>query len=140
MTGAKTGTLINGFRAVPVIYFRPDFLYVNRRDAIDGRAGRFAIEFDRTDIEHGLRIEAEGYRTQRFGPWKIGVPNVALNVKLEPAAPLRGVVVDGEGQPVSRANVYLATHTQHLDIANRQDDEDAFLHKTDAQGRFTFPT
>lgn len=140
VTDALTAQPVETFEAVPVIYFTPDFLYVNRDEAVEGHAGRLEIPFERTDIEHGVRIEAEGYRTLLLGPWKVGDPNPTPDVALEPAPPIRGVVVHPDGRPAADAAVYLATYTQELDIQNHNDgDSDLFVRKTNANGSFSFP-
>lgn len=136
----ETGKPVEDYQVVPVHYFRPDFLSVNRPDAVDAEEGEFAIEFRRGDIEHGIRIEAMGYRTYTAGPWKIGDPAVTLDVALEPAAPVQGTVVDPQGQPVVGAGVYLATYTQQLELHNLVDDmDDNFVVESDREGRFAFP-
>jgi hypothetical protein len=91
VTDAKTSKPIQRFKVSPVIYFSPEFLVVNRRDAVAGRGGQFKIQFDRMDIEHGIRIEAPGYRTRAFGSWPIGDQNPMLDVRLEPAPLVRAL-------------------------------------------------
>jgi len=62
---ATTGQPIDKFLAIPVIHFSPDFPMVNRGDAKRQSGGNFRLRCDRTDIEHGLQIEAPGYLTWR---------------------------------------------------------------------------
>jgi thiol-disulfide isomerase/thioredoxin len=64
-----------------------------------------------------------------------------LEVGLEPAEPIRGVVVDAAGEPVAEATVCLGTHTQHLDIAGHDLNSysDVFSKRTGSDGAFTFP-
>jgi thiol-disulfide isomerase/thioredoxin len=138
---AESGAPVDDGLAVQIIYFRPDFLFVNRDDKVPIKDGKFTLQFDRTDIEHGVRIEANGYRTQLVGPWKIGDPNPQIDVKLERAPTVSGVVVDPEGRPVPSAKVFLGTHTQHIDIINHEDRSfsDTYSRETTADGTFTFP-
>ena len=72
VSDAETTKPVENLSVVQVHFFRPDFLYVNRDERVNGKNGKFTIQFDRTDIEHGVRIEADGYRTKIVGPWKIG--------------------------------------------------------------------
>jgi peroxiredoxin len=141
VTDAETGDPIETFDVPQVHYFSGDHLYVNRSDSVAGRSGRFRMEFSRTDIDHGVRIEAMGYRTQLVGPWKIGETVEPLDIRMEPAAPFEGVVVDGKGRPVAGANVCLATHTQKLGIQNHDFSygDDMLAFDTGADGRFAFP-
>jgi thiol-disulfide isomerase/thioredoxin/uncharacterized GH25 family protein len=113
---ASTGNSIERFRVVPLIHFRPDFPFIPRYQALDGKAGQFSIEFDRTDIEHGVQIEAPGYVTHRTDRrYKIGEPNPVLDVRMQPSERYRGQVFDADGRPVGGARVFVATGLQHLD-------------------------
>ncbi len=113
---ASTDESIEQFRVVPLIHFRPDFPFIPRYQALDGKAGQFNIEFDRTDIEHGVQIEAPGYVTYRTDRrYKIGEPNPVLDVRMQPCERYRGKVVDADGRPVGGARVFVATGLQHLD-------------------------
>ena len=84
---AESGEPVDRFAAVQVHYFDPSFLFVNRDEKAVGKDGKFTMQFDRTDIEHGVRIEADGYRTKQIGPWKVGDDNPQIEVKLEAHPP-----------------------------------------------------
>jgi thiol-disulfide isomerase/thioredoxin/uncharacterized GH25 family protein len=115
VSDAKTGKPVEKFRVVPVIYFRPDFPCMERSQAQDAQDGKFDMDFDRTDIEHGVQIEAPGYVTYRAPRrYHIGESNPTLNVKLEPCERYRGRVVDADGKPAQGAQVYVATGFQQL--------------------------
>lgn len=119
---AATDQPIDQFRVVPVIHVRPDFPLLGRCDSQDGSAGQFSMEFDRTDIEHGVQIEALGYVTYRTDRrYRIGGANPTLNIKLQPSERYLGRVANPDSQPVSDAQVYLATGFQHLDLYNLED-------------------
>ncbi len=119
---AETGQTIPSFTAVPVIYFRPDFPYLPRDDAHLSQDGTFRLEFDRTDIEHGVQIEAPRYVAIRTAKrYKTGEPNVELDVTLQPTEPYVGRVLDQQGKPVAHAKVYVATGFQHYDVYNLVD-------------------
>ena len=81
------------------------------------KAGRFALEFDRTDIEHGVQIEAPGYRTYRTAKrFRSGDGDVALDIRLEPAPRFVGSVVDEAGRPVKNARVYRSTTSEQFSL------------------------
>src|SRR4029079_967682 len=92
---AVTGKPINDFLVVPIIYFNPDFPYLARSLAERQTDGRLSMEFDRTDIEHGVQIEAAGYRPFRTPErYRIGQKNPDLDIRLQPTQPYRGKVLD----------------------------------------------
>ena len=47
---------------------------------------------------------------------RVGAARPTFDFRLEPAPPVRGRVVDAQGQPVAGARVYLATPSQMLGI------------------------
>jgi thiol-disulfide isomerase/thioredoxin len=127
--------------AIPIIHFTPDFPSVNRQDAKRQTHGKFSLRYDRTDIEHGLQIEAPGYRTWRTSQrYKMGDTSPTLDIRLQPTTPHVGRVLDSAGQPVSDAAVYVATAYQHLDVfdlKNRGGDfHSNYYVATDADGGF----
>lgn len=141
VTDAKTGRAIEKFRVVPVLHFTPTFPHIVRQDAHDATGGEFAMEFDRTDAEHGVQIEAPGYRTYRTEKhYKVGEANEMLDVRLEPREGYRGQVVDSSGKPVLEAEVYVATGFQSLQLSGSRDVDGEFSSnyrvKTDAEGAF----
>jgi len=138
---ATTGQPIDKFLAIPVIHFSPDFPMVNRGDAKRQSGGKFSLRCDRTDIEHGLQIEAPGYLTWRTSQrYKMGDTSPKLDIRLKPTVPQVGRVLDSAGQPVSDAAVYVATAYQQLDISGLQDRggeyHDNYHVTADADGRF----
>src|SRR5262249_13382100 len=135
---------VEHFRVVPVIHFSPDFPLLERSNAIDARGGKFEMEFDRTDIEHGVQIEAPGYLTfRRARRYPAGAAVEPLDVRLQPARPSAGKVLDASGRPVKGARVYLATNFQHLDLDNLAErnagDSLNFAVDTDPAGAFEIP-
>ncbi len=141
VTDAATGKPIDDFRVVPIIHFRPEFPFLPRNDSQAFTGSKFRMAFDRADIEHGVQIEALGYRPFRTERrYKLGDPNVNLDVKLQPTEHQLGSVVDGNGQPVADAKVYVASYYQHLDLNSLDGREQSFgsnyLVSTDAEGHF----
>ncbi len=141
VSDATNGKPIERFRVVPVIHFRPDFPLLNRSDAKDGENGVFSVAFDRTDIEHGVQIEAPGYVTFRTDRrYVVGETNPQLDVKLQPTTPYIGKVVADDGQPVKDARVFVATNFQHLDLHNLEDRDGDFSNNygvvTQSDGEF----
>lgn len=137
---ATTGQPIDKFLAIPVIHFSPDFPSVDRQHA-KRSAAKFSVLCDRTDIEHGLQIEAPGYLTWRTSQrYKMGDTSPQLDIRLKPTVPQVGRVLDSAGQPVKDATVYVATAYQHLDISGLQDRggdyHDNYHVTADAYGRF----
>jgi beta-lactamase regulating signal transducer with metallopeptidase domain/thiol-disulfide isomerase/thioredoxin/uncharacterized GH25 family protein len=139
---AVNGRPIDGFLAVPVIHFRPDFAALERNQARHEKAGRFSLAFDRTDVEHGVQIEAPGYRTFRTSHrWRSGDADAVLDVRLERSPRYIGSVVDGEGRAVKDARVYLASASEQFSL-NRIKEPDAAEYDTnsrvnlDVNGRF----
>lgn len=117
VSDASTGKSLEHFFVVPVIHFRPDFPLLNRNDGQDGEDGRFEMPFDRTDIEHGVQIEAPGYTTFRTDRrYRVGEANPTLDIKLQPTKPYTGKVVDAAAKPIVDARVFVATNIQHLDL------------------------
>ena len=73
----------------PSSIFGPIFRILDRRQSRQGKAGTFAMAFDRTDIEHGVQIEALGLQDvphERCYP--IGGPDRVLDIRLRPCAAL----------------------------------------------------
>ncbi|MEN0111947.1 MAG: carboxypeptidase-like regulatory domain-containing protein, partial [Planctomycetota bacterium] len=122
----------NGMGQGPLIVNR---LYPLRVD------GEFSISLDKPDPVPALRFEALGYRVKDVGPWEDGAPTDALRVELEPAAPLRGRVVDAAGDALAGVNVFLASAS--VALGSIDPDRPALLmnqHQvTDDEGRYAFP-
>ena len=77
VTDAVSGRPIDDFLAVPVIFFRPDFPMLERTHAKRQQTGNLALEFDRTDIEHGVQVE-------RRGMWRFAHPVAIKSARLLP--------------------------------------------------------
>src|SRR5262249_16755585 len=54
----------------------------------------------------------------------------------QPSPPVTGTVLDANGQPAAKAEVLLATPTQHANLSSDWDNHKVI---TEAAGRFTFP-
>lgn len=140
ITNAKTGEPIPQATVMQVRYSSLNLLHLNRSEAVTARDGQLKMVFHRTDARHGIRIECPGYRTRQFGPWEIGDKNPVLEIEMEPAEPIEGVVVNQNGAPVKNASVYLVTETQALNWSRRDGlGNDSFKRSTDAKGHFSFP-
>jgi beta-lactamase regulating signal transducer with metallopeptidase domain/protocatechuate 3,4-dioxygenase beta subunit/thiol-disulfide isomerase/thioredoxin len=135
------GRPVSGVTAIPVIEFRPGFVFVERNRAKGPFDGTYAIQGDRTDGAYRVRIEAPGYRAAMSDAARAGMLNPTFDFRLEPAPPVEGRVVDASGRSVRDARVYLATNSQHLD--GWPDERSGGLANqralTDGQGRFSFP-
>jgi beta-lactamase regulating signal transducer with metallopeptidase domain/uncharacterized GH25 family protein/thiol-disulfide isomerase/thioredoxin len=139
---AASGKPIDNFLAIPIIHFRPEFSALERRQARQEHAGRFALEFDRTDVEHGVQIEAPAYRAFRTSKrWKAGDNDAQLDIRLEPAPRFAGSLVDEAGRPVKNARVYRSTATEQFSL-NRVEESGANEYdmnnriQSDGNGRF----
>jgi beta-lactamase regulating signal transducer with metallopeptidase domain/thiol-disulfide isomerase/thioredoxin len=110
---AATGKTVEHFLAIPVVHFRPDSCRVERQGAHQERSGQFSLDFDRTGVEHGVQIEAPGYRTFRTSHrWRSGDANAALDIRLEPSPRYVGSLVDEAGRAVHDARVYLGSASE----------------------------
>jgi beta-lactamase regulating signal transducer with metallopeptidase domain/thiol-disulfide isomerase/thioredoxin/uncharacterized GH25 family protein len=141
---AVTGKEINDFLVLPILHFRPSFPSVDRREARQEENGVLAMQFDRTDIEHGIQIEAPGYETFRTTErYRVGGPDVVLDVRLKPAARYRGTVVGPDGRPVKGAHVSVSSRLEQLNdgLSERQEDvnNNHRVH-SDSEGTFEIPT
>ena len=141
VTDARTGRAVARVSAIPVIEFSPGHLIAQRQNAKKSTGEGYAIECDRTDVAHRVRIEAEGYRSAISDAVKVGAPSPTFDFRLEPAAPSKGRVVDSRGRAIKGARVYLATHSQNLSIDS--ENENAWPSNqcviTDEQGGFSLP-
>ncbi len=138
VTDATTGRAIEQFQVVPVIYFTPDFPFVERSQTSAQKNGKFSFDFERTDIGHGVQIEAPGYMTRRSGRYRIGQANPTIEFQLQPAQRHRGQVLDEHGKPVSGAKVYVATGFQNLYLTDLVNEEDGSNYLVTADGKGAF--
>jgi beta-lactamase regulating signal transducer with metallopeptidase domain/thiol-disulfide isomerase/thioredoxin/protocatechuate 3,4-dioxygenase beta subunit len=146
VTDAATGRPIPRFVAMPVIEDMPGRLFTERNHVKNCTNGSFSIQSDRLgyrsdgpDAACRVRIEAEGYRSAISEAVKPGAPHAPLDIRLEPAPPLTGRILDTQGKPVKGARVHLATRSQV--VMNPEDDQGMFNQQvlTDQEGAFAFP-
>lgn len=137
VTDAVTGKPIPAFTVIPICVFGEDWLVAERSQAKLGKAGRLEHLATRTDIPLRLRVEAMGYRTQTGPEFRVGddTPRTQ-DFRLQPSAPVSGVVLDAAGRPVAKAEVLLATPTEKANFELDWGNHKSF---TDAAGRFEFP-
>ncbi|HEY7312793.1 MAG TPA: sigma-70 family RNA polymerase sigma factor [Gemmataceae bacterium] len=139
VTDATTGKPIPAFTVIQLDVFRKDWFVAERNNAVAGQNGRLDFRPRRTDIPLRLRVEAPGYRTQDGPEFRVGDDTSRTqDFRLQPSAPVAGVVRDANGQPVAKAEVLLATPTGEVQLSSQGLDNN---HKTftDAGGRFAFP-
>ena len=143
VTDAATGRPIEKVTAIPVVEHSPGRLFVERQHKKVFPGGVYTIEGDRNwdDVAYRVRIEAEGYRSAMSDAVRVGAFKPTFDFRLEPAPPVRGRVVNAQGQPVAGARVYLATASQILRIEGHDEDDSPSNQKvvTDGQGAFSFP-
>ncbi len=137
---ADTGRPIEKFAAVPIIHFRADFPSVERDKTVPCTAGKFSTQFDRTDVQHGLQLEAPGYATVRVGPYPIGVTVPPLEIRMTRAKRFIGRVQDESGRPVANARVYTGSYSEHLYLQDLHAEDGGrssnYRVKTNDQGEF----
>ena len=140
---AATGLPIEKVTAMPVLDLSSQSLIVERQRKKAFTGGTYEIQGDRADIAYRVRIEADGYRSAMSEAVRAGVPAPTYDFRLEPAAPLQGRVIDAGGRPLQGARVFLSTTSQHLDIVQENDNENALPSNqsvlTDERGVFSFP-
>ena len=137
VTDAVTGKPIPAFGIIPIDVFRKNWLSAERFNAKPGKNGQLDYLATRTDIPLRLQIEADGYRAQLGPEFRVGDDNsLVQNFCLQPSKPITGTVVDLNGQPAKRAEVFLGTRMQEIEL-----DSEIGNYKilSDAEGRFTFP-
>jgi RNA polymerase sigma factor (sigma-70 family) len=136
VTDAVTGKPIPSFTVIPVDVFRKDWLVAARFNAVAGKDGRFDFRADRTDIPLRVRVEAMGYRSQDGPEFRVGDDSRTQDFRLQPSAPITGIVVDADDKPVANAQVVMATATEQAELSS---DWGGHKTTTDAAGRFSFP-
>jgi uncharacterized GH25 family protein len=137
VTDALTGKPIPAFTVIPVDVFRKDFLHAERNNLKAGKDGRLEYLATRTDIPLRLRVEAAGYRTQTGPEFRVGDDSPRTqDFALQTSEPITGVVQDGDGKPVPKAEVLLATPTSPVQLQEDHGNHKSF---TDSNGRFSFP-
>lgn len=136
VTDARTGEPIGKFHVYRVIEFSPGRYHVERSKAIDGVAGAYHTALERDDVDYRVLVEADGYRTALSQPSLVKSRSKAVDFKLEPAAPVRGRVLDPDGKPLAGARVSLATAVQGFSYP---DGHDHLSVLTDKAGAFSLP-
>lgn len=140
VTDAATGQPIPAFTVIRVDARSQGMHLAQRSSAVAGQDGRFDFRVERGFVpeRQRLRVEAPGYRVQD-GPAFLYGDDVARthDFRLQPSPPLAGLVLDANGQPVTQAEVLLATPTDPAVLG--QDGRYQHATRTDAAGRFTFP-
>ena len=140
VTDARTGRSIEQFTVVPVLEFNANLFHADREKAKEYSDGQYALDLERADVNHRLRIEAEGYRTAMSDPYRVGQPDPTCDFRLQPAPPASGRVVGVDGKPVAGAKVFLATKTQGLQFYDHNDESlDNEVVESDESGAFAFP-
>ena len=136
---AVSGRAIPAFTVIPIGVFRKDFLFADRGNALEGKNGRLNYLASRTDTPLRVRVEAAGYRSQDGPEFRVGDDSPRTqDFLLRPSPPVTGVILDADGQPVRKAEVVMATPTQHAHVSSDRNDENHRVF-TDAAGRFSFP-
>ncbi len=136
ITDARTGKPITNVRVTPVIDFGRE-LYALERQSSFKADGAYRAEFERSDCDYRLLVEAPGYRTAVSRPGLLKDRITAEDFKLEPAAPVAGRVLDAAGKPVAGAKVSLATSVQDLRYPDGNGRN--LSANTDAAGVFSLP-
>ncbi len=137
---AKTARPLEKFVSIPVFQFDQGATVTDRRRVQECRDGAVSIDFDRSDVSHALRIEADGYRTQITRFFRIGEPVGDVTIEMQQAAPYTGIVLAPDGRPPTNAEVFLATPTMPVEVSGRAGSGNNNLAtKTSEEGRFSFP-
>ncbi|MEI8384264.1 MAG: M56 family metallopeptidase, partial [Planctomycetota bacterium] len=142
---AETGKIIDKVRMIPAPVYQDDGKNLTWQTQYlkDFTDGRFVYETDRPWDKTRLRIEADGYQPVMTRVVKKG-ESVETDVKLERRI-LRGVVLLSNDEPVSKAQVVLATWTNDINVIEGKltySHHGALLRKvveTDELGRFVLP-
>ena len=112
---AVTGRNIDKFLVIPILFFGPTNPYLECPAAQNQTMGRFGMQFERTDVEHGIQIEAPGYQSFRTDKhYRLGDADVVLDVRMQPAKRFLGTVLNPDGRPVQAARVSLASSFEQL--------------------------
>ncbi len=144
VTDAATGRPIANVTAIPVAESAPGRLFTERNGLRTFTDGTYTIEGGRyhADTSYRVRIEAAGYRSALSDAVRPGTPSTTRDFQLVPAESLEGRVIDGQGNPVKDARVYLATSSQLLmnNVWENDDGVGPFQRLvTSSEGRFAFP-
>lgn len=142
VTDARTGQPVPAFRVVPGYALWPDrppmFQYQNEMPVfIDGNYD-FKLYGNPGSHKTVARIEAAGYRPAVSGA--LAAAEVVFDVRLEPAAPITGVVTGLGGRPVAGAQVVVALPGHQVSVYDGQTGVGGVsASATDEAGRFSLP-
>ena len=104
---ASDGRPIKKFKIIPVGHFT-SVGNPNRREAAEGRNGKYEFKFTYPKAGHAVVIEAVGYKTQQSTVFKPNEGNVTFDFKLEKNPGISATVLSEDGEPVVGAVVALA--------------------------------
>ena len=141
VTDTTTGKLIENFRAMPVIVFRPNFFSTRYSDLKKGVDGQYELPLTGSGnpkSRYRVRIEADGYRSivseESFGPTD---GRVRLDVQLAPAPTRKGRVFDSYDNPIANASIIVGTSTWVPSTTNGEPDSwGERILQSDSDGRF----
>ena len=118
-------------------------IFWSRRETFDGRDGAFSYRTVYPRPAYQFRIEAPGYAaadTRKLSPDEGAVE---LDVELEPAPDVAGVVLLPDGKPAVGATVVVGLAKTRIEFRGgelREDNSYCDRQKTGADGRFRFPS
>lgn len=138
VTDSETGEPIKSFTVIRG--FNP----INwQADATrSGKNGRYEFVFDYPRPGHYLRFDAIGYKSEVSRKFTDDEGSVTFDVKLQPAKPVEGTVVDANDKPVANAYVVINSPGERAVIENGRigDRRDVTFVTTDDTGRFVLPS
>ena len=104
---ASDGKPIEEFTIIPVGHFT-SVGNPNRREAVEGRNGKYEFKFTNPRAGHAVLIEAVGCKPQQSTVFKPDEGNVTFDFKLEKDSGISATVLSEDGEPVEGAVVALA--------------------------------
>ncbi len=106
-----------------------------------GKEGAFTDTIDEPYERHYYRIEAPDYLAAISRPFTDDEPEVSLEIALQKAESLKGVVLAPDGQPAAGAELKLITEKTTTLYSNLrlQNPPEGTLFYSDEQGRYTIP-
>ena len=138
---AATGKSIDSFRVVPVSHWNNgDEGSPNRREAVDGRDGKYEFKFTYPREGHSVLIEAVGYVPKGSAVFKSTEGDVTFDFQLQSSSGIIGTVVAADGQPVVGAVVALiANPNEYVSINSGRvkNLDDILSTRTDEEGAFS---
>ncbi len=104
--------------------------------------GQYATALAQAGFNWRLRVEADGYMpevSRIFRPYNPDKGEIHYAFQLTKSPPIVGTVLGLDSTPLANADVYLATQAMNLN-KRKVSAPDARRVRTDAEGRFQFPT